>query len=307
MGNQLLLLMLVDVMELFVFGLVEREAGKTTVSRVLLHFFKDLGLNFTPFKPMSGHNLWYQWLAFKQCIKQEKLFCEDIYHLREAANTDILVEILNPVDLLLAPLDLDYFISEGAETEFYMSDPTAALVMERITMIDRGEIKNMYLVNSALETHLKYLKPVVKKLLKHSDEILTFRSRDEQMDIHMRLAEKAINTCYRKIVEKTENVLIESFNDAVMPCRQVLNVNVPIGVAPAHILIFNPLRWKKALSIITQIKHPSILRAQDIIPVLKPEKIFKIPPIPKKYLSKPEKIIKNYKSFLEHIEKTLKH
>jgi len=293
-------------MKLFIFGLVEKDAGKTTVSKVLLHFFKDLGLNFIPFKPISGHNLWYQWHAFKQCIKQRKLFCEDIYHLKEVANVDIPIEILNPVDLLFAPLDLDYFINEGFETEFYMTDPTAALVMERVTTIYRGKIKNLYLLNSALETHLKYLKPIVEKLLKHSDEILSFKGRNEQVDMHIRLAEKAVNTCYKEILEKEENVLIESFNDAVMPCRHVLNVNVPIGVAPGHILVFDPSKWGKALSVITQIKHPSSLKAQDIIPVLKPEKIFKVQPISKNYLNKTEKIMRNYKPFLDHIEKVTK-
>lgn len=293
-------------MKVFVFGLVEKDAGKTTVSKILLHFFKELGLEFIPFKPMSGHNLWYQWQAFKQCIKQEKLFCEDIYHLREVANVDIPIEVLNPVDLLFAPLDLDYFISEGFEAEFYMSDPTAALVMERVTTKIRGKLRNVYLVSNALETHLKYLKPIVEKLLKHSYDILTFRGVNEQIEIHMRLAEKAVNTCYGEISEKTDNILIESFNDAVMPCRQVLDVKVPIGVAPGHILIFDPLKWSKALSVITQIKHPSNLKAQDVIPVLKPEKIFKIQPLSKNYLNKPKKTMKNYKPFLEHIEKIVK-
>lgn len=294
------------MMKVFVFGLVEKDAGKTTVSKILLHFFKELGLSFIPFKPMSGHNLWYQWQAFKQCIKQEKLFCEDIYHLREVANVNMPIEVLNPVDLLFAPLDLDYFISEGFETEFYMTDPTAVLVMERVTTRLHGKFRNVYLVNSALETHLKYLKPVVEKLLKHSDDILTFRDTNEQIETHMRLAERAINTCYGEISEKTDNILIESFNDAVMPCKQVLDVNVPIGVAPGHILIFDPSKWSKALSIITQVKHPSNLKAQDIIPVLKPEKIFKIQPVSKNYLNKLEKIMKNYKPFLEQIEKTVR-
>jgi len=294
-------------MKIFIFGLVEKDAGKTTASKVLLQFFKDLGLDFVPFKPISGHNLWYQWYAFKQCIKQRKLFCEDIYHLKEVVNTDIPIEILNPVDLLFAPLDFDYFINEGFETEIYMTDPTAALVMERLTTIHRGETRNVYLVNTALETHLKYLKSIIEKLLKHSDEILTFRGRNEQIDIHMRLAEKAINTCYTKILESKGDVLIESFNDAVMPCRHVLNVTVPIGVAPGHILVFDPSKWSKALSVIMQIKHPSGLKAQDIIPVLKPEKIFKIQPMSKNLLNKTEKIIKNYKPFLEQIEKMVKN
>ncbi|MEX2702858.1 MAG: hypothetical protein Q6368_007320, partial [Candidatus Baldrarchaeota archaeon] len=52
--------------------------------------------------------------------------------------------------------------------------------------------------------------------------------------------------------------------------------------------------------------HPSNLKAQDIIPVLKPEKIFKIQPVSKNYLNKLEKIMKNYKPFLEQIEKTVR-
>ncbi|KYH36368.1 MAG: hypothetical protein AYL28_006670, partial [Candidatus Bathyarchaeota archaeon B23] len=105
---------------ILIFGLLTQDSGKTVVASALCRGLHKRGLRVAPFKPRSGHNLWYQYDAYERCRFEGSLYCEDILKLREASRCGLPPELLNPIDALLAPLDAEGFLEEGRGRELYL-------------------------------------------------------------------------------------------------------------------------------------------------------------------------------------------
>lgn len=108
--------------KILVFSLFETSPGRTVVSATLSRGIRNEGLRVAPFKPRSGHNLWYQHDSYDTCKKRESLFCEDIIKLRKAAKCNLPYEVLNPVDALMAPMDAGIYLSNNNTRSMYIDE-----------------------------------------------------------------------------------------------------------------------------------------------------------------------------------------
>lgn len=271
----------------FIFGFLPESSGKTVISSALARGLINRGIRTCVFKPRSGHNLWYQYDAFLRCKKEGRLFCEDIIKLRRACGSSLPIEILNPVDALMSPLDVRGFLERNAVSQLYLfeQDVFLHLVAERYT-ICKDEVKHLLCVNmKALEprfvmTDLEY----IRKLKEHVDKILYLNSPDEWSNIFKDYGPKAIRSCYRKISEKADYVIVEGFNDAVCP-EKSLRYDLVIGVAPGIAVFYDAKDFRAILEALEDLgKEPRSLRAENVIKYLKKMKVLPIPALPSSYL-----------------------
>jgi len=285
----------------FVFGLLPESSGKTVISSALARGMINRGIRTCVFKPRSGHNFWYQYDAFLKCKKEEGLFCEDIIKLRRACKCSLPIEVLNPVDALMSPLNVREFIERNAINRLYLFEPDVFLHMiaERYTMY-KERIEHLLCINrKALEsrfamTDLEY----IRKLEKRADKVLYLNSPEEWNSIFRAYGPKAIRSCYQKVSKKADYMIVEGFNDAVCP-EKSLQYDLVIGVAPGVTIFYDAESFHSVVETLEDLgKDPRGLRAEDVVKYLKKVKILQIPALPSSCL-------KNYDRLSEKLDQVV--
>jgi len=96
--------------KVLVVGLLKADSGKTFFSQGLITALQDRDINIVPFKPLSGHNLYYQFDTFQNNVRSQRISSRDIGKLIATAQTQLPIELLNPVDRLFVPLDFEKYL-----------------------------------------------------------------------------------------------------------------------------------------------------------------------------------------------------
>jgi len=285
----------------FVFGLLPESPGKTVISSALARGLTNRGIRTCVFKPRSGHSFWYQHDVFRRCKKEGRLFCEDIIKLRKACRCSMPIEVLNPVDALMSPLDVRGFLERNAVSQLYLfeQDVFLHLVAERYTICKDG-IKHLLCINmKALESHFIMTdSEYIRKLEKRADKVLYLNSLDEWNSVFKDYGSEAIRSCYQEVSEKADYVIVEGFNDAVCP-EKSLRYNLVIGVAPGIVIFYDAKNFHAVVETLEDLgKDPRGLRAEDVLKYLKKVKILQIPALPSSYL-------KNYDRLSEKLDQVI--
>jgi predicted P-loop ATPase/GTPase len=272
----------------YVFGLFPISPGKTVVSTALCRGLLREGLKAAPFKPRSGHNLWYQYDSFKRCRKGGRLFCEDIIKLREASGCSLPYEILNPIDALMAPMNARVFLENKRVREMYLreSDTFIHLLFERYTSWMEGKAKNILCLNKKnLSDESLIDDDYIRELTEKSEEIVEVEDVARWDSVFRRLGSGCIHTCSRRIAEEYEVMVVEGFNDAVCPAPE-LRYDVVIGVAPGVAALYDPDDFQRVIRVKSTISgEPRGMTAEEITCFIKPEKTFKIPALEERDLT----------------------
>ncbi len=248
------------------------------------------------FKPRSGHSLWYQHDAFLKCEEEGRLFCEDIVMLREASKCVLPLEVLNPVDALMSPLDLRSFLQQDALERLYLlqSNIFPHLVVERYTLCKESGTENVLCINEeAIKAGSTMLDTnYLLNVKKHASKVISIRSLGEWNRIFRRFGSLAMRTGYQSVSERFNYVVVEGFNDAVCP-EPTLHHDVIIGVAPGVAVFYDAERFYNVLETMSKLgKDPAALRAEDVAKFLKEAEILTIPPVQQECLSDYDKLSK---------------
>lgn len=271
----------------FIFGFLPDSPGKTVVSTALCRGLLNRGFSVAPFKPRSGHNLWYQYDAFTECKREARLFCEDIMKLKRASRCRLPYEVLNPVDALMTPLDAGVFLRENYIRGMYIreSEIFSHLLVERYTSWIEGKMKSVICVNETSLSHgalgdREYIEALTEK----ADRVVTIRDVSEWASVFERFGPRSISTCRDKIAEDYELMVVEGFNDAVCPAPG-LRYEVVVGVGPGIAALYDPSDFDRAIKVRSTIgSNPMELRSNNIVELIKPEKILTVPALNSKDL-----------------------
>lgn len=267
-------------MSVYVFGLFPISPGKTTVSSALCRGLLSTGFKVAPFKPRSGHSLWYQYEAFTRCEKNMRLFCEDITKLKEASRCRLPYEILNPIDALLAPLNAGTFLENGYVREMYLkyTNIFLHLIVERYTSWKEGRARTVCCLNEkTISDETFNYKDYVRGLTSKSDEVLTVEDEASWASVLRRLGPVCTSSCSRRIAEEHDLMVVEGFNDAICPAPE-LRYDVVVGVAPGVAALYDPDDFHRVIDIKSMIQgDPMGMKAEDIVDFIKPEKILTVP------------------------------
>lgn len=285
--------------DILVVGLLPRDSGKTTVSRFIAGFLRENGVAVSVFKPVSGHNWFYQYEAYLRSFECGVLFCEDIIKLRDAAGIDEPYELLNPVDFLLSPLDPFFYADRDSIGEFFIrsSIEFAQAVIGRITYVEDDKLFNTYLLNEeALHESIMRIE-YIGRFLDNADKVVKPRDWREFEHILYDLTPKATSTCYNRLKSKYDVMVIESFNDAAYPCNEAFNSKYVVVVSPGRVFLYSGEDYVKVVSTLDAL-YRKPLRLEDVIAYLKPLETFTYEPAPPEALKDLDKLLKWFKGYL---------
>jgi len=264
----------------FVFGFFPVSPGKTVVSTAICRGLLNKGFKLAPFKPRSGHNLWYQHNAFLKCRKEARLYCEDIIKLKKASRCSLQYEILNPIDALLAPLNARTFLEKENLREMYIIETSTFyhLLVERYTLWKDGMLRTTLCVNEKnLLDHPLIDRDYIRGLKSGSDEVLSILDVNGWNSIFKGMGPDCTSTCSWKIAEEHELMVVEGYNDAVCPAPR-LRYDVVVGVAPGVAALYNPSDFHRVIDVKSKTGgDPMGMIAEEIVNYIKPEIIFSIP------------------------------
>ena len=292
---------------IFIFGLFPESSGKTILATALARGLVNKGLDVAVFKPRSGHNMWYQYEAFLKCKAMRSLFCEDIIKLKEASGCPLPYELLNPVDALLAPLNTEAFLEQNLTRQMFLfeSDLYRHLITERYLVSENEREKRILLVNERnIDANLVMLdQDYLRELKANVDEIIPINSLGEWANLFNELGSKAIHSCYRRIKQEYNNLIIEGFNDSVCPEPKLINeVNVVIGVAPGTAILYDVDEFKRIINAMIKLnRDPRSLRSENIITFTRKYETLKIPPVPPEYLKDYDELSEKLKEVIDRV------
>jgi predicted P-loop ATPase/GTPase len=216
-------------------GFIPQDSGKTWFTLGLTGALRDLGSSFAVYKPVAAHNLWFSPRTLVKSFELRVLVGNDVLAYYERGVVSNIAKS-NPVALALAPRSL-YSSSSVAEYLESYEDFTKTLVLARIT--DCAESTTRHLViRENLEKTPPRMRSVVEELAKTlssaestANEVLDYLRSEE-------LTEN-LEKCLEEISRGVDVVVVESFNDAVVPYTSLLSrVDGLIIVAPGHVLLY---------------------------------------------------------------------
>ncbi len=225
---------------LLITGLLTYDSGKTWLATSLARVAKERGLRVSMYKPVAGHNAWYQYDTIMKSKKLRVLIGSDASVYRKIV-PDEPIEKLNPIDLLLAPPALSLYTSSRIDD--YLTDlenQFKQVVMARISNCFTGSHKHLY-----VPENLKHVTPSLRTILKELISELDARPIDIDnlvAQIQSYDIEKLLEACLEDLKVHSDLVIVESFNDAITPSISILkHVNMLLVVAPGHILIYDSI------------------------------------------------------------------
>lgn len=246
-----------------------------------------MGFKVAPFKPRSGHNIWFQHDAFEECRRETRLFCEDIISLKEAASCSLPYEALNPVDALMAPLDAGAFLEDNYVRGLYLMDADTFnhLLVERYTIWEDGGARSTICVNEKnLSGRVLSDKDYISKLTGKADKVLAIEDVAGWASVFSRLGPCSISTCRKRLEEDYGLVVVEGFNDAVCPELGV-RYEAVLGVGPGVAAFYDPEDFHRVIELKYMMgRDPTGLRSEEILDFIKPEEMISIPALPGIYL-----------------------
>ncbi len=292
----------------YVFGFFQDSPGKTVVSSALCRGFLNRGLNVAPFKPRSGHSVWFQYDTFKKCKGEARLFCEDVVKLREAARCQLPYEILNPVDSLMAPLDAGVFLKENNVEEMYLKQPDifSHLLVERYTRLVEGGIESVFCYNEKnLSEGVLFDGEYINHLKERAEMMIPVRDVTGWASVFGRYGPASVSSCYERIAEKHDPIVVEGFNDAACPTPQ-LGYKAVLGVGPGTAALYRPDDFQRAIKVRAMtISSMMGLRAKDVISFIKPEMIMSIPALSEKTLRNLDRLSVKLEKIVDVVQKQL--
>jgi len=260
-------------------GLLTHDSGKTWLSVNLVKSLRRLGLRTAIHKPVAGHSAWYQMEAIEKSMELGMLVGSDVATYIESLGVSREeIPVVNPIDLLLAPPDPSRYLAGGLRKYIeHAEEHMTQLVMARLTLED-GAPRHL-LVRENLARLTPSMRRVVEKLAERvgaeeaslEDVVLALRSRATEM---------ALLRMLDTLEKRSDIVVVESFNDAVVPYIAIApRLSILIAVAPGWVGVYTEI-GELIRSIETEIglRGEEGLRSPYPLSRLRPAASIEIPP-----------------------------
>lgn len=218
-------------------GLLPFESGKTWLGLSLAKKLIERGAKVGVFKPIAGHNAWYQYSTVLESLSRAILVGEDVVKYGRVVK-DIDLEVSNPIDVLLAPLDPGKYV--GRDIDEYLIDlenQFKQTVLARITKCSPKSTKH-YVFMENISNVSPYLRRVLMELASRLNAI-EVKMEDFLKEIKTLEIERELAKCLNVVEQGKDVVLVESFNNAVTPYTGILQyVDFVLIVTPTAVLLY---------------------------------------------------------------------
>ncbi|QOR94169.1 hypothetical protein IMZ38_05945 [Thermosphaera chiliense] len=260
---------------ILVSGLLPFDSGKTWFTLSLFKTLTATGAKAVPYKPVAAHNIWYSAITVKHSVRLKMLVGNDAYaYFRETGESPAL---LNPVALAVAPLDPSNY---GFNMEKYLEDSALflpQLVMARIAHHPSGQIEH-FIIQENVEKTVTEARRVLELLKKKLQATARSLKEISEMLVSRRI-DQIVASALNSLLEKYDVILLESFNDALLPSMGLIeNVDQIIIVAPGKAFLYDTSTTKNILQHLAKnLDNPAYLVTSRLLPKFKPEKTIDTP------------------------------
>ncbi|MEM1693451.1 MAG: hypothetical protein QXV81_07985 [Ignisphaera sp.] len=228
------------VVRVMVSGLLPYDSGKTWLGASLVRLLLSYGVRVGVYKPVAGHNAWSQYPTVVESLRRGVLVGEDVVKYISIVS-DIDVELVNPIDMLLAPPDpLNYLSTSIYRYLDDLENQFKQIVLARVSsclnrstqhFIFRDNIEG---VAQPLREELEMLSAKLRAIEGNLGDFIQ-RLRNSYIEDELMI-------CLERIEIGREVTIVESFNNAIAPFRKMLDgIDILIVVAPGAIAIYRDI------------------------------------------------------------------
>lgn len=223
------------------------DSGKTHVAMSLGITLKNSGYSVEYFKPISGHNYWYNYEHTRYCLETRQLVSKDATIMKKHLDLKTPSTLMNPIHSLFVPARIERPL-QNVNGLLGLGGTSAVLVMQRFSRPKGSEIDSTVLVaNPPIENEsvIITLEEVGKLTLGVS--VLSaekFEAFQEYEELHY---ENYVSESFAQLERSSDTIIIEAFNDSTWPWDGLENVDNVLVVSPGHVFGYDPERFRKAV------------------------------------------------------------
>lgn len=233
------------MVRILIVGANSFDSGKTRFATELGKHLQDSGQSVGYFKPVSGHNYWYNHEHTKKCLDTGKLVSKDASRVKEelGLNTDLF--LMNPIHSLFVPARIRRPL-ENIRSSLGLAGASSVLVMQRFSRpIEDGFDTTMLIADSLVEEERVIIGFEETGKLSHDSSIFSVDSLETFQEFENQHFENHVSTAFAEIEKTADNIIIESFNDSAWPWESLAMVDHVVVVTPGNAFRYDPERFRK--------------------------------------------------------------
>ncbi len=222
------------------------DSGKTRLAVGLGKSLKDSGQSVEYFKPVSGHNYWYNHEHTQGCLEVGKLVSKDASHVKKELDLKNDLYLMNPIHSLFVPARIERPL-QNLHSSLGLTGASSILVMQRFSRPVSDDFDTtMIIADSLLEEERVIIGLEEIGQLSHNTSIFPANNLETFQQFEQQHFENHVSQSFTEIEKSADNIIIESFNDAAWPWESLTEVDHVLVVTPGHIFSYDPERFRKA-------------------------------------------------------------
>ncbi len=254
---------------ILIIGVHTYNSGKTRIAAQIMDYLQNNGLSAEYFKPLSAHNFWHNYSHSENCLKSGSLYSKDATYVRQFYESDLPVELSNPVHRLYAPALTERPLGSLPST-LAIAGMDSVLVMQRFSHPKSEGFESTILLAEKLvdSESVLFTKKNAQKMMGDAS-LETISSFSEAHAFEEGMLEGHIGDSFDWVEKHADIVVIEAFNDTVWPWEELTDVDSIIAVSPGQVFSFEPERMLKAVELTAysnaSIREVSFRQLADLI------------------------------------------
>jgi len=250
---------------ILVVGVLETDSGKTVMASSIVRALRREGFNVAPSKPVGAVDLWRSPWVLREVEERGIVVSGDAVVLHNASGGRFSLEAVNPLAMLLLPVDPSRFNWSLQSFSAIASDPIRRAALARLTACsDNGVLGSIHLVNDqALERAPGHLASQLREVL-HTLNPKARKASDSAIQSLLG-AVNAIDACVKYVKSNSEALVIESHGDIAVPVPLALQADLVVVVSPGRAGLVSGSRYRKAVEVLASLETYTTLTVRDII------------------------------------------
>lgn len=270
------------VFVIFIGGLLEYNSGKTTIAKDIMNFFKtNSSFKVSPFKPLSGNNLFYNYDQITKNTNEHGDFVSlDIITLLEETSNEIPITMANPVHKVNTQAIATQFFEEGSINTFYNKYQNSETLLQRFSFCDKkGKYSSFYIVNEPIYKNPKFWndEKLTESVLKNAKEVKQFKNEHEYYSLNSQYYAEAIQSSFDFLKTSSDIIIVEGFNNAAHPAWCIRESNIILLLGPGSIFIYDPDVYFRAIDNYRAINKNKTSTTNEILKIASPKKALNLP------------------------------
>ena len=259
----------------FIGGLLEYNSGKTTFAKEMISVFEqDYSMKTVPFKPLSGNNLFYHYEKIRESVEKFGNFVSlDIMTLMEHSSSDVPITLTNPVHKVNTQAFSYGFYKESSLNTFFSRFSDSVSLFQRFTLYHtESNITSCFIVNEPVYTNQKFWNDhsLTEPILKNTKELKYYKDDYEFYSLNSQYYAEATQKAFEHIQNKSELIVIESFNNSAHPAWCIRESNAIFLVGPGSLFSYEPEAYFRAIDNYRAINRNKPTTTDEVLKIATP-------------------------------------